>query len=68
MMLVHIITGEACGKGTLNDLQDILENKSFQYTCYNVYGDVNNDNHSALTDCLSHIIRAAQEGKLLLLM
>ena len=55
--------GEACGEGTLMTLQNGLEDRGFDHTCYNIYGDPMDEQQlSALTNCTVDIITAVQEG------
>ena len=57
------LIGEACGEGTLIELQDLLQSKKFEYSCYNIYGDLNDEKQSTyLSMCASHVVRAIQKG------
>ena len=63
LISVQCHIGEACGEGTLIVLQDQLEAKHFQYSCYNIYGDLNDESQlEDLSLCASHIVNATQKG------
>ena len=55
--------GEACGQGSLCELQERIEEKGFSYVCYNIYGDVSDPSQTAaLGQCANAIIAAEQQG------
>ena len=54
--------GEACGEGSLVTLDEILDMRGFNHSCYNVYGDPMTE-PSALSNCTLHIIAAIQQGR-----
>ena len=54
--------GEACGEGSLVTLDEILDMRGFNHSCYNVYGDPMTE-PSALSNCTLLIIAAIQQGR-----
>ena len=62
-MIIMLFIGEACGQGSLITLQNLLESKQFTYSCYNIYGDLNDVSQmNSLVLCTSHIVNATQQG------
>ena len=60
-----IVLGEACGQGSLIELENLVKAKRLKYSCYNIYGDLNDPNQkNYLIDCATKIITAIKKGKL----
>lgn len=60
-----IITGEACGKGSLNTLQGDATSKGLTYTCYDLH--VNNEvdkSTNAIASCVERVVEGVQNSKL----
>ena len=56
-----IVLGESCGQGTLIKLRQRIEEKGFDYVCYDVFGDPQNATQN-LTACAMGIISSVQQG------
>ena len=60
---VVILLGESCGQGTLIKLRQRIEEKGFDYVCYDVFGDPRNPSQvPSLTACAMGIINSVQQG------
>ena len=60
-----IVLGEACGQGSLIELENRVVSQRFKYSCYNIYGDLNDPNQkNYIIDCATKIITATKKGKL----
>lgn len=63
-LMLSFFLGEACGQGSLAHLRDLLELKNISCSCYNIYGDLNDESQTeSLSVCASHIVNATQQGQ-----
>ena len=56
------LLGESCGQGTLIKLKQRIEEKGFDYVCYDVFGD---PAQNLTTACAMGIINSVQQGEFL---
>ncbi len=64
MILYKCFIGEACGEGSLIELKNVLLAKQFQYSCYDIYGDLSDpDQKNDLIQSAVQIILAIKNGK-----
>ena len=60
---MHAHIGESCGTGTLMTLQGMVRERNLSYSCYDVFGDLDdNSKVQELSACASRIIVAEQQG------
>ena len=56
-------TGESCGEGTLATLKNKVNERNFAYSCYDIFGDLNDESMlQTISVCASKIITAVQQG------
>ena len=58
-----INTGESCGEGSVQTLENRVGKNNLIYSCYDVFGDPTNASQwLELSECASGIISAVQQG------